>query len=106
MNNIDIDFNKANGLIPAIIQDYQSGDIYMLGYMNKRAFEKTKETGQAYFWSRSRKQLWMKGEQSGNKLDVKEILMDCDNDSLLVKVKLNGKNVCHTGNKTCFNTAV
>lgn len=92
-----------NALIPAIIQDYQSGDVYMLGYMNKEAIKKTKETGWVYFWSRSRKRLWMKGEQSGNKLKVKEILVDCDNDTLLVKVELKGKSVCHTGNLTCFN---
>lgn len=91
-----------NALIPAIIQDYQSGVVYMLGYMNEEAFQKTKETGWVYFWSRSRKRLWMKGEQSGNKLKAKEILVDCDNDTLLVKVELDGKNVCHTGNITCF----
>lgn len=91
-----------NTLIPAIIQDYQSGVVYMLGYMNEEAFQKTKETGWVYFWSRSRKRLWMKGEESGNKLKAKEILVDCDNDTLLVKVELDGKNVCHTGNITCF----
>lgn len=103
MKNTKIDFSKGNGLVPAIIQDYQSGVVYMLGYMNKEAFKKTKETSWVYFWSRSRKRLWMKGEESGNKLRVKEILVDCDNDALLVTVELEGKNVCHTGNRTCFN---
>lgn len=104
MKNIPIDFSKGNGLVPAIIQDYQSGIVYMLGYMNKEAFKKMKETSWVYFWSRSRKRLWMKGEESGNKLKVKEILIDCDNDTVLVKAELEGKNVCHTGNTTCFNT--
>jgi phosphoribosyl-AMP cyclohydrolase len=95
-----------NILIPAIIQDYKNGVVYMLGYMNNEALEKTKETGWVYFWSRSRKRLWLKGEESGNKLKVKEILMDCDNDTLLVKVELNGTHVCHTGNRTCFYTNI
>lgn len=99
-----IDFTKNNGLVPAIIQDYKSGDIYMLGYMNEEAFKKTLETRWVYFYSRSRQKLWMKGEESGNKLKVKEIYSDCDNDSILVKVELNGINVCHTGNKNCFYT--
>lgn len=89
-------------LIPAIIQDYKNGIVYMLGYMNEEALKKTKETGYVYFWSRSRNCLWMKGEESGNKLKAKEIFIDCDNDTLLVKVELDGKNVCHTGNITCF----
>ena len=91
-----------NALTPAIIQDYQTGIVYMLGYMNEEALKKTKETGWVYFWSRSRNRLWMKGEESGNKLKAKEILIDCDNDTLLVKVELDGTNVCHTGNMTCF----
>lgn len=101
-----MDFTKNTGLIPAIIQDYQTDDIYMLGYMNKDSLEKTLETGYVYFWSRQRKKLWMKGEESGNKLVVKEVYSDCDNDSLLVKVRLLGNNVCHTGNKSCFYTKV
>lgn len=95
-----------NALIPAIIQDYQNGIVYMLGYMNKEALEKTKETGWVYFWSRSKNRLWMKGEESENKLKAKEILVDCDKDTFLVKVELDGKNVCHKGNITCFNTKV
>lgn len=98
-----IDFDKRDGLIPAIIQDEQSGDIYMLGYMDKQALEKTEQTGFVWFWSRSKKRLWMKGETSGNKLEVKKIFVDCDQDALLIKVKLNGKNVCHTGEIFCFS---
>ena len=74
----------------------------MLGYINKEALQKTKDEGWVYFWSRSRNKLWMKGEESGNKLKVKEIIQDCDGDTVLMKVELIGKNVCHTGNKTCF----
>jgi phosphoribosyl-AMP cyclohydrolase len=99
---LSIDFTKGNGLVPAIIQDYKNGEVFMLGYMNEEALQKTLQTGWVYFWSRSRKKLWMKGEESGNKLKLKEIYFDCDNDSLLVKVELIGSNVCHTGNKTCF----
>ncbi len=95
-----------NTLIPAIIQDYQSGVVYMLGYMNEKALNKTRETGWVYFWSRSRKRLWMKGETSGNRLKVKEILDDCDSDSLLIKVELVGTNVCHTGKTSCFTTRI
>ena len=97
-----IDFKKNEGLIPAIIQDYKSGDVYMLGFMNEEALQKTLETGLVYFWSRSRQKLWMKGEESGNKLKIKDMYSDCDNDSLLIKVELIGNNVCHTGNKSCF----
>ena len=97
-----IDFEKQNGLVPTIIQDAQSGEIYMLGYMNQEALNKTKQTGFVYFWSRSKKRLWMKGETSKNTLSVKNILVDCDNDTLLIKVTLNGTAVCHTGERTCF----
>ncbi len=97
-----IDYAKNKGLVPAIIQDYKTGEIYMLGYMNEEALQRTIETGWVYFWSRSRKSLWMKGEKSGNKLKVKQIYSDCDSDALVVKVELIGKNVCHTGNMSCF----
>src|SRR3989344_2160745 len=93
-------------LIPTIIQDYKTLEVYMLGYSNKESLEKTRETGLVYFWSRSRKKLWMKGEESGNKLKVVDIFFDCDKDAILIKVKLIGKNVCHTGNKSCFFTPV
>lgn len=103
---LSIDFTKNNGLVPAIIQDYKSGDVYMLGYMNEESIQKTIQTGLVYFWSRSRQKLWMKGEESGNKLKVKEIYSDCDNDTLLIKVELIGESVCHTGNKSCFHSKV
>ena len=99
---MDIDFKKGNGLVPAIIQDYKSGEVLMLGFMNEKAFKKTELTGLVYFYSRSRKKLWLKGEESGNKLKVKEMLTDCDNDSILIKVNLAGSVVCHTGEKSCF----
>jgi len=98
----NIDFGKGNGLVPAIIQDYKSGEVLMLGYMNREALQKTLDSGWVYFWSRSKGRLWMKGEESGNKLKVKEVFEDCDKDSLLIKAELIGENVCHTGNKSCF----
>lgn len=99
---LSTNFTKGNGLIPAVMQDYKSGEVYMLGYLNEESLRKTFETGWVYFWSRSRQKLWMKGEESGNKLKVKEVYFDCDNDSILMKVKLIGNHVCHTGNKSCF----
>lgn len=102
MNDTDINFEKGNGLVPAIIQDYKSGEVLMLGFMNKEALQKTVDSGWVYFWSRSKKRLWMKGEESGNKLKVKEMFKDCDKDALLIKVELIGKSVCHIGNRTCF----
>lgn len=103
MNIKNIDFQKMNGLIPTIIQDNVSEEVYMLGYMNKESLLKTFETGMLNFWSRSRRKIWMKGEQSGNVLKVKDIFVDCDADTLLIKVDLLGNCVCHTGNRTCFN---
>lgn len=91
-------------LIPIIIQENESREVLMLAYMNNKALKKTRETGFVYFWSRKRKKLWLKGEESGNTLQVKEMLTDCDNDTLLIRVKLIGTHVCHTGNKTCFFT--
>lgn len=102
MRNEELDYNKGNGLIPVIIQDYKTGQVYMLGFMNKEAFEKTIDTGWVYFWSRSRQKLWMKGKESGNKLKAIEIFADCDCDTILIKAKLLGSNVCHTGEKSCF----
>lgn len=102
MKNITLDFKKGDGLIPAIIQDNKAGVVLMLGYMNKEAFEKTKATGFVNFWSRSRQKLWMKGEESGNKLKVKSISADCDYDTILIKAELIGKAVCHTGSYSCF----
>lgn len=89
-------------LTPTIIQDYKTGTVYMLGYSNTQSLELTKKTGYVHFWSRSRNKLWLKGEESGNKLRVKEISNDCDHDTLLIKVELEGTCVCHTGALTCF----
>jgi phosphoribosyl-AMP cyclohydrolase len=89
------------GLIPAIIQDYRTGDVLMLGYMNKESVRLTVETGEVWFWSRSRKELWHKGGTSGNVLRVKLIVKDCDSDALLVKADPAGP-TCHTGNRSCF----
>lgn len=99
---MEIDFKKGDGLVAVVIQDYRSGQVLMLGFMNKEALEKTKLTGFVNFYSRNRKKLWLKGEESGNKLEVKEIFTDCDNDSILIKAKLTGNAVCHTGEKSCF----
>ena len=89
------------GLIPAIIQDEDSGEVLMLGYMNEESLRRTIETSQVWFYSRSRKELWHKGETSGNYLKLRSIWQDCDQDALLVKVKPMGP-VCHTGNRSCF----
>lgn len=97
-----LNFKDKDSLIPVIIQEFITGDILMLGFMNKNAWQKTLKTGFIYFWSRSRKKLWLKGDLSGNKLKVKRVLVDCDGDSLLIKVELLGNNVCHTGAKSCF----
>ncbi len=101
--SIEIDFEKsADGLVPAIVQDAQTNKVLMLGYMNSEAFEKTGETQKVTFFSRSRQTLWTKGETSGNFLHVKEILIDCDADTILIKVVPTGA-VCHSGADTCFN---
>jgi phosphoribosyl-AMP cyclohydrolase len=98
-----MDYSKLDGLIPAIIQDAETSEVLMVGFMNEQALVETRRTGYATFFSRSRKTLWMKGETSGNKLEVLEILVDCDDDPLLLKVKRHGDgNVCHTGQRTCF----
>lgn len=99
---MDIDFNKMGGLVPAIIQDNVTRKVLMLGFMNKEAYDKTVETGKVTFWSRTRNCLWTKGETSGNFLNVKEILLDCDKDTLLIKAHPEGP-VCHTGADTCWN---
>lgn len=99
---MDIDFKKMGGLVPAIIQDNVTRKVLMLGFMNKEAYDKTVETGKVTFWSRTRNCLWTKGETSGNFLNVKEILLDCDKDTLLIKARPEGP-VCHTGADTCWN---
>jgi phosphoribosyl-AMP cyclohydrolase len=98
-----MDFSKLQGLIPAVIQDADSGEVLMVGFMNDEALAHTQQTGFATFFSRTRGRLWMKGETSGNRLQVVRLLADCDDDSLLVQVKrLGDGNVCHTGERTCF----
>lgn len=98
-----IDFNKnKDGLVPAIIQDFETKNVLMLGYLNEEAYAKTVELNKVTFFSRSKNRLWTKGEESGNFLEVVDIKIDCDNDSLLIKVKPFG-NVCHTGSDTCWN---
>ena len=98
-----MDFTKLDGLIPAVVQDAASAEVLMVGFMNEVALAETRRTGFATFFSRSRNKLWMKGETSGNRLEVVEILVDCDDDTVLLKVnRLGDGNVCHTGERTCF----
>jgi len=100
---IELAFNKdANGLLPAIVQDARSGEVLMLAYINKLAWEKTLETGKAHYWSRSRGKLWLKGETSGHVQLIKEILVDCDQDTVVYKVEQLGGAACHTGYRSCF----
>jgi len=97
-----IDFNKGDGLVPAIVQDHETGEVLMLAYMNKGALEKTVALKKACYYSRSRKKFWLKGETSGNFQEVKGIFFDCDNDTILLRVNQIGGAACHTGHKSCF----
>ena len=98
-----MDFTKLDGLIPAVIQDDESNEVLMVGFMNPEALDRTTASGFATFFSRTRNTLWMKGETSGNRLQVVRILTDCDDDTVLVRVKRLGEgNVCHTGTRSCF----
>lgn len=97
-----LDFSKLDGLVPSIIQDYKTNEILMVGFMNEEAWKKTLETGKAHFYSRSRNKLWMKGEESGNIQEIKQILVDCDDDTVVLKVKQVGDAACHTGYQSCF----
>ncbi len=98
-----IDFSKLDGLVPAVVQDDQSGEVLMVGFMNEAALEQTRASGFATFFSRTRGRLWTKGETSGNRLAVKRILVDCDDDTVLLKVDALGDGVaCHTGERSCF----
>lgn len=99
---IKLDFSKSGGLIPAIAQDYNSGEILMLAYMNQAALDATLSTGKATYYSRSRQTLWVKGETSGKLQLVKEIRIDCDDDAVLLKVEQLGEAACHTGHRSCF----
>jgi len=99
---MNLDFEKAGGLVTAVIQDHATGRVLMVGYMNEEAFRKTVETGFATFYSRSRQKLWLKGETSGHRLVVKSIATDCDQDAVLVQVEAVGPGVCHEGYESCF----
>ena len=103
----NIDFDKMQGLAPAIVQDEASGEVLMLGFMNREAFEQTLRTGYATFFSRTRNGLWTKGETSGNRLAVVSAATDCDTDSLLLRVRVQGAGVvCHEGTRSCFTRAI
>lgn len=100
---VDLDFSKtADGLLPAIVQEYQSGEVLMLAYINREAWTLTLETGKAHFWSRSRKKIWLKGESSGHVQIIRDILVDCDSDTVVYKVEQIGGAACHTGYRSCF----
>lgn len=96
------DFGKRGGLVTAIAQDHETGEILMVAYMNEAAFEKTIELGEVVYWSTSRNELWHKGESSGNVQVVKELRIDCDGDVVLIKVEQRGRAACHTGQRSCF----
>ncbi len=97
-----IDFNKAGGLVPVIAQDAETGQVLMLAWMNREAFDETLRTGRACYYSRSRNKLWRKGEESGNVQEVREVCIDCDADTVLLKVKQVGGAACHEGYVSCF----
>jgi phosphoribosyl-AMP cyclohydrolase len=100
-----LDFTKLDGLVPAVVQDHESGEVLMVGFMNQEAWDITRRIGYVTFYSRTRNTLWTKGDTSGNRLAVKQLLVDCDDDTVLVKAAREGDgNVCHTGARTCFNT--
>jgi phosphoribosyl-AMP cyclohydrolase len=99
---IKLDFGKMDGLVPAVVQEYETGEVLMLAYMNKAAWEQTLSTGKATYYSRSRKELWVKGKTSGNLQLIREIRIDCDDDTVLLKVEQLGGAACHTGHKSCF----
>jgi phosphoribosyl-AMP cyclohydrolase len=103
---MNVDFEKGNGLVPAIIQDERSGDVLMLGFMNAESLEETQRSREVVFFSRSRNRLWKKGESSGHVLRVREIRVDCDADALLVRVEAVGPGVCHEGYRSCFFRAI
>jgi len=103
---ISLAFEKGNGLLPAIAQDCRSGKVLMLAYINRESWEKTLETGEVHYWSRSRREIWHKGATSGHVQKIKEIYVDCDNDTVLFKVEQVGGAACHTGRESCFHQRV
>ena len=105
-NRVALDFSKGDGLLPAIAQDAASGKILMLAYINKAAWDKTLETGEAHYWSRSRQELWHKGGTSGHVQIIKEVFADCDDDTVVFRVEQIGGAACHTGYETCFHKKI
>jgi len=103
---IKLDFAKGNGLLPAIVQDHESKTVLMLAYINAASWEKTLETEEAHYWSRSRQEIWHKGGTSGHVQKIKEIYVDCDDDTVLFRVEQVGGAACHTGFETCFHKKV
>jgi phosphoribosyl-AMP cyclohydrolase len=103
---LELDFDKQGGLVPAVAQDHETGEVLMLAYMNRESFDLTLKTGIAHYWSRSRNQLWKKGETSGNLQEVIEVRIDCDNDSVLLRIRQIGGAACHTGHRSCFYRVV
>ncbi|MAF34236.1 phosphoribosyl-AMP cyclohydrolase [Candidatus Woesearchaeota archaeon] len=99
---MQLNFDKLGGLVPAIAQDASTGEVLMVGFMNEEAWKKTLETKKAHYFSRTRDKLWMKGETSGNVQEVKSILVDCDEDTVILKINQIGDKACHTGKKSCF----
>jgi len=103
---ITLNFDKMSGLVPAIAQDYKTGEVLMLAFMNQQAWEATLNSGKATYWSRTRQELWVKGQTSGNQQIVKEIRIDCDEDTVLLKIEQQGGATCHTGHRSCFHKKV
>lgn len=103
---VKLDFKKGNGLLPAIAQDYKTGKVLMLAYMNEDSWLLTLKTGEAHYWSRSRKEIWHKGETSGNIQVVKEVFVDCDYDTILIKIEQVGGAACHLGYESCFHNKI
>jgi len=102
MSGVELNFDKLGGLVPVVVQDFTSGEVLMTAFMNRQAWEETLKTRRATYWSRSRNQLWVKGETSGNIQEVKDILVDCDEDTVLLKVIQKGGAACHMGFRSCF----
>jgi phosphoribosyl-AMP cyclohydrolase len=103
---IELDFSKLEGLVPVVAQDWQSGEVLMVAFVNQEAWRLTQETGIMHYWSRSRGKLWKKGESSGNIQEVKELRVDCDDDCVLARVRQVGEAACHTGYRSCFYRVV
>ena len=99
---LELNFEKGGGLIPVVVQDIKNNTVLMCAFTDRRAWEKTRLSGYAHYYSRTRNSLWMKGEQSGNRQKIREILVDCDNDTLLYRVVQEGDGACHTGHYSCF----